>query len=402
MKAIEGGVCAAPGFKAGAIHAGVRKNQTKDDLAIIWSEVPCVAAGVFTQNQVKADCVKLTREHVKKGKIQAIIANSGNANAAAPKGMEHAVKEAQAVAACYGIEPEEVAVASTGVIGVELPVDVILNAIPKVKLLADNSEAAAKAIMTTDTTPKSATVEVEIDGHKVIVGGICKGSGMIHPKMGTMLAFITTDCAIDQQMLQKALIANTNVTFNRVSVDGDASTNDTCLVLANGLAGNPEITSEGEAYETFKAALKEVMQSLAIQIASDGEGASHLISVKVTGAATEEEAEIIGMSVVSSSLTKAAIFGADANWGRVLCAMGYSDARFDPEKVDIAFASYAGVLPVYEKGQAVPFSEERAKQILSQGAIDILINLHEGDASATCWGCDLTYDYVRINGDYRT
>lgn len=401
MKGIEGGITAAAGFAAGALHCGIRANTAKDDLALIVSQVPCAAAAVYTTNKVKAAPVKLTREHLADGHAQAIVVNSGNANACAPHGMENARKQAELTARKLQLEPEDIIVASTGVIGQDLPMDAIEQGIETV-VLGKDSTKTARAIMTTDTKVKECAVEFEIDGVTCHMGGIAKGSGMIHPNMGTMLCFITTDAAIDPDLLQKLLRKETRVTFNRVSVDGDTSTNDMCVVLANGIA-QPEVIQPDTAEEkTFQSALHEVMQQLAIAIAADGEGASRLLTVTVKGARTEEQAEILARSVVSSSLFKAAIFGADANWGRVLCALGYADTEFDPDQTDVCFRSAAGTIDVCEKGKGLPFDEDRAKEILSQEAVETIIDLHQGEATATCWGCDLTYEYVHINGDYRS
>ncbi|MDD6073026.1 MAG: bifunctional glutamate N-acetyltransferase/amino-acid acetyltransferase ArgJ [Clostridium sp.] len=402
MKFIEGGVCAAKGFKAGAMRCGIKPSQTKKDLAMIVSDCECSAAAVFTTNRVKAAPVLLTKKHLANGKARAVIVNSGNANACAPFGIENALRQAKAAARVLGIDETDVIVASTGVIGQSLPVEVIEEHVGEMELKYDNSLAAAEAIMTTDTKVKTIAAEFEAGGVTCHIGGICKGSGMIHPNMGTMLCFITTDCAISHEMMQKALLANVKTTFNRVTVDGDTSTNDTCCVLANGMAGNPEITAETADYEAFSEALHAVCKDLARKIAADGEGASHLITCTVSGASDEETAETLAKAIVSSSLTKAAIFGADANWGRVLCAMGYSGAAFDTEGVLVEFASRAGSIAVCENGRGLPFDEDLAKKILTEDEIEINVTLKEGTGKVTCWGCDLTYDYVKINGDYRT
>lgn len=402
MKIIDGGVCAAKGFKAGAMRCGIRKSQTKKDLAMILSDCECNAAAVYTTNRVKASPVYLTKEHLANGKAQAVIVNSGNANACAPLGMENALREAKAAAKALGVDETNVIVASTGVIGQTLPVEVIEEHVGEMEMKYENSMAAAEAIMTTDTKPKTIAVEFEVDGKTCHIGGICKGSGMIHPNMGTMLGFITTDCAVSSEMIQKALLKNTKTTFNRVSVDGDTSTNDMCCVLANGMAGNAEITAEGADYDTFCEALHIVCEDLAKKIAADGEGASHLMTCTVAGAADEATAETLAKSIICSSLVKAAIFGADANWGRILCAMGYSGAAFDTEGVLVEFASRAGTIAVCENGRALDFDEDLAKKILSEEEIEINVTLKEGEGKVTCWGCDLTYDYVKINGDYRT
>ena len=402
MKFIEGGVCAAKGFKAGAMRCGIKPSQTKKDLAMIVSDCECSAAAVFTTNRVKAAPVLLTKKHLADGKARAVIVNSGNANACAPFGIENALRQAKAAARVLDIDETDVIVAPTGVIGQTLPVEVIEEHVGEMELKYDNSLAAAEAIMTTDTKVKTIAVEFEAGGVTCHIGGICKGSGMIHPNMGTMLCFITTDCAISPEMMQKALLANVKTTFNRVTVDGDTSTNDTCCVLANGMAGNPEITAETADYEAFSEALHAVCKDLARKIAADGEGASHLITCTVSGASDEATAETLAKAIVSSSLTKAAIFGADANWGRVLCAMGYSGAAFDTEGVLVEFASKAGTIAVCENGRGLAFDEDLAKKILSEDEIEINVTLKEGTGQVTCWGCDLTYDYVKINGDYRT
>ena len=402
MKIIEGGVCAAKGFKAGALHCGIRKSQTKKDLAMICSDCLCNAAAVYTKNQVKAAPVLLTKEHLADGKAQAVIINSGNANACAPFGMEHARRQGMAAARALEVEEENVVVASTGIIGQTLPVEAIEAHAAEMEMKYDNSLAAAEAIMTTDTKIKTFAVEFEAGGTLCHMGGIYKGSGMIHPNMGTMLCFITTDCAISANMMKKALLFYVDKTFNRVTVDGDTSTNDMCVVMANGMAGNKEITEENESYDAYCEALHAVMKDLARKIAGDGEGASRLITCTVTGAEDEAKAEILAKSIASSSLTKAAMFGSDANWGRVLCAMGYSGASFDTKAVQIEFASAEGCISVCENGQGLDFDEALAKKILNQDEVEILVSLKEGCGTATCWGCDLTYDYVRINGDYRS
>ena len=404
---ISGGVCAAQGFRAAGLHVGVKThNVNKKDVALIVSDAPCAAAAMFTKNVVQAAPIHVTRAHLAAGRVRAVIANSGNANACAPQGEENAERMCAAAASALGCAPEEVLVASTGVIGQTLKVDVIEKGVPELFGLLERSDeasdAAAHAIMTTDTVKKECAGEVIIGGKTVRIGGIAKGSGMIHPNMGTMLCFLTTDCAISQEMLQEALREVVRLTFNRISVDGDTSTNDTCCILANGLAGNPEITSRGEAYVDFVMKLHEVCYHLARQMAKDGEGAKHLITCTVRGARSEEQAETISKSVISSTLTKAAIFGCDANWGRVLCAMGYSGEKFDPEKVDVSFASGGGEILVCRNGRGLDFDEELARKILSEDEVDIEIAMAEGSESCTCWGCDITYDYIKINGDYRT
>ena len=404
---INGGVCAAQGFRAAGLHVGVKTHATwKKDVALIVSDVPCTAAAMFTKNVVKAAPIHVTRDHLAKGSVRAVIANSGNANACAPQGEENAERMCAAAAKAIGCAPEDVLVASTGVIGQTLNVKVIEDGVPELYGLLERSDeasdAAAHAIMTTDTVKKEVAVEAIVGGKTVHIGGIAKGSGMIHPNMGTMLCFITTDCAISQEMLQEALGEVVRTTFNRISVDGDTSTNDTCCVLANGLAGNPEIIEKNESYVDFLLKLHEVCYHLARSMAKDGEGAKHLITCTVRGAATEEQAESISKSIISSTLTKAAIFGCDANWGRVLCAMGYSGETFDPERVDVAFASEAGEILVCKAGRGLDFDEALAKKILTEDEVDIDVTMAEGDESCTCWGCDITYDYIKINGDYRT
>ena len=404
---ISGGVCAAQGFRAAGLHVGVKThNVNKKDVALIVSDAPCAAAAMFTKNVVQAAPIHVTRAHLAAGRVRAVIANSGNANACAPHGEENAERMCAAAASALGCAPEEVLVASTGVIGQTLKVDVIEKGVPELFGLLERSDgasdAAAHAIMTTDTVKKECAAEVIIGGKTVRIGGIAKGSGMIHPNMGTMLCFLTTDCAISQEMLQEALGEVVRLTFNRISVDGDPSTNDTCCILANGLAGNPEITSKGDAYVDFVMKLHEVCYHLARQMAKDGEGAKHLITCTVRGARSEEQAETISKSVISSTLTKAAIFGCDANWGRVLCAMGYSGEKFDPERVDVTFGSEAGEILVCQNGRGLDFDEDMAKKILTEDEVEIEIRMAEGDESCTCWGCDITYDYIKINGDYRT
>ncbi|MBR3202119.1 MAG: bifunctional glutamate N-acetyltransferase/amino-acid acetyltransferase ArgJ [Solobacterium sp.] len=406
MKWIEGGVTAATGFKASGIHCGIRPNRTKEDLALIVSDAPCVGAGLFTKNQVKAAPVLVDKESIKHETHRAIIANSGIANACAPKDYENAVLMQKVTAEALGVDPKEVLIGSTGVIGMSLDVSKIEAGLPVLlnKLTSDQSgsELAAKAIMTTDTRKKELAVEVELDGKPVHIGGISKGSGMIHPNMGTMLCYLTTDAAITKDMLQKALKEVCDISFNRISVDGDTSTNDSLIILANGMAGNELIAAENDSYQAFKEALKALCIELARQMAKDGEGATHLITCTVSNALDEKRAEILAKSVIRSPLTKAAIFGCDANWGRVLCALGYSGEEFNPEKVDISFASAAGTIAVCEHGKGLPFDEAKALAILKEPEVIILADMHEGTAAATCWGCDLTFDYVKINGDYRT
>lgn len=407
LKYIEGGVCAAQGFRAAGIHVGVKTHAAwKKDVALIVSDVDCAAAAMFTTNVVKAAPIHVDRKHLADGKARAIVANSGNANACAPQGEENAIKMCAAAAKAIGCPPEDVLVSSTGVIGQTLKVQVIEEGMPALYEALDHSveasDAAAHAIMTTDTVKKEVAVETVIGGKTVRMGGIAKGSGMIHPNMGTMLCFLTTDCAISPAMIRAALKEVVCKTFNRISVDGDTSTNDSCIVLANGLAGNVEITEQGADYRAFTEALMTLCTELARKMASDGEGAKHLITCTVTGAADEKTAETVARSVISSTLTKAAIFGADANWGRVLCAMGYSGAEFDPETVDVSFTSAAGDIAVCEKGRGLPFDEDLAKKILTEHDVEIRISMGTGAGTATCWGCDITYDYIKINGDYRT
>ena len=404
---IDGGVCAARGFRSAGIHVGVKThNVNKKDLALIVSDVDCAAAAVFTTNVVKAAPIHVTKAHLADGKARAVIANSGNANACTPQGEENAERMCAAAAKAVGCKAEDVLVCSTGVIGQTIRIGVIEEGVtrlfPLLEASAAGSDAAAHAIMTTDTVKKEVAVETTVGGKTVRMGGIAKGSGMIHPNMGTMLCFLTTDCAISPAMIREALLETAQVSFNRISVDGDTSTNDTCLVLANGLAGNPEITEKNGDYAAFVEALKALCVALARMMAKDGEGARHLITCTVEGARDEAQAETIAKSVISSTLTKAAIFGCDANWGRVLCAMGYSGEQFDPEKVDVAFASAAGSIAVCEKGRGLPFDEDLAKKILTEDEVTIAIAMGEGGGSCTCWGCDITYDYIRINGDYRT
>ena len=403
MNIISGGVCAAKGFTANGIHCGIRRNKTKRDLALIYSEVPASAASVYTSNLVKGAPIAVTKAHLADGKAQAILCNSGNANTCNADGVEVAQKMCELLANEMGISADDVVVASTGVIGQRLSVEPIAAGIPTlVQGLGDHSDWAAEGIMTTDTKKKELAVSFTVDGVECKIGGICKGSGMIHPNLATMLVFITTDCAISAAMLSKALKSDVQNTFNMVSVDGDTSTNDMVTVLANGMAGNAEITAEGPAFDAFMKALNTVTVYLCRAIAGDGEGATKLLECQVTGAKTEQAAKTVAKSVICSSLTKAALFGADANWGRVLCAIGYSGADVDVEKVNVAFHSAKGTVAVCANGAGVDFSEEQAKEILLESAIDILIDLNDGDGTATAWGCDLTYDYVKINGDYRT
>ena len=403
MQQIKGGVCAAKGFKANGIHCGIRKNKTKRDLALIVSDVPAAAAGVYTTNLVKSSTILVTKKHLENGVARAVICNSGNANTCNADGIEVAEKMCALTADTLGIDADDVVVCSTGVIGQRLDPTPIAEGLPALAAgLGDHSDLAAEGIMTTDTAMKEISFSFTVDGKECRIGGIAKGSGMIHPNMATMLVFITTDCAISAQMLQKALSADVCDTFNMVSVDGDTSTNDTVVVLANGLAGNACITAEGADFDAFRAALNAVTVYLCRCIAGDGEGATKLLECAVAGAKDVKTAKTVAKSVICSSLTKAAMFGADANWGRVLCAIGYSGAEVDVTKVDVAFRSAKGTVPVCRNGAGIDFSEELAKEILLEKEIEILIALGDGDGNATAWGCDLTYEYVKINGDYRT
>lgn len=404
---ITGGVCAAQGFRAGGIHVGVKTHAAwKKDVALIVSDEDCACAAVYTKNAVKAAHIHVDKRHLADGKARAAVINSGNANACAPMGEENAERVCAAAGKALGCRPEDVVVAATGVIGQTLNVAVIEQGMPELCAAAAHtaagSDAAAHAIMTTDTVKKELAVETVIGGKTVRMGGIAKGSGMIHPNMGTMLCGITTDCAIDGALLQDMLRQVVTKTFNRITVDGDTSTNDTCVVLANGLAGNPAITGPGEDYDIFFAALRHVCEYEAKMIASDGEGAGRLITCTVMGAETEEQAEQMAKAVVRSPLVKCAVFGTDANWGRVLCAIGYSGAQFDPKDVEVKFLSRAGELLVCAGGQGVAFDEALAKRVLSEDEVVIQVTLTSGSATCSCWGCDLTYDYVKINGDYRS
>lgn len=408
MKKTEGGVTAAKGFLAAAIQAGI-KYKDRDDMAMIYSTVPCRAAGVFTSNLVKAAPVLWDKNIVDtRGSARAVVVNAGIANACTGRqGMDYCTQTAQAASkALPEAKPEEVLVASTGVIGMQLPIEKITAGVNGLaKKLSDTLEAgteAARAIMTTDTVYKQAAVTIELGGKTVTVGGMCKGSGMIHPNMCTMLAFVTTDAAISGELLQEALRQDVQDTFNMISVDGDTSTNDTLLVLANGLAGNPEITEKNQDYEIFCQALHTINETLAKKMAGDGEGATALFETTVLHAATKEDARILAKSVICSSLTKAAIFGHDANWGRILCALGYSGATFDPENMELYFESAAGRIAIYKDGTAVDYSEEEAAKILSEPEVRVIADMKMGQESATAWGCDLTYDYVKINADYRS
>ena len=404
MKVIEGGVCAAKGFSANGVHCGIRKNHTKKDLSLIFSSVPCSAAAVYTTNLVKGAPLAVTKKHLANGIAQAVICNSGNANTCNANGVEIAEKMSALAAKALGISTEDMIVASTGVIGQPLSIEPIAAGLPELVagLSPAGGKAAAEGIMTTDTVMKEVAVEFTLGGKVCHLGGIAKGSGMIHPNMATMLVFLTTDAAISPAMLQKALSGDIAGTFNMLSIDGDTSTNDMVTVLANGLAGNPEITSEGEDFQTFMKALNSVTVDLCRKIAGDGEGATKLLECVVTGAADVTTARTVAKSVICSSLLKAAMFGADANWGRVLCAIGYSGAAVDVSKVDVSFQSAAGTIEVCKNGAGVEFDEDQAKKILLEKEIGILVGLNSGTESASAWGCDLTYDYVKINGDYRT
>lgn len=407
MKVINGGVTAAQGFQAAGIAAGIKKGNAKD-MAMIYSTVPCKAAGTFTTNVVKAAPVKWDQQIVYHAPAaQAVVCNSGIANACTgEEGFGYCKKTAQAAAEILGIPEDSVLVASTGVIGKQLPMDILEAVVKKmVPLLSETAAAgtlAAESIMTTDTVKKEIAVETEIDGKKVTIGGMCKGSGMIHPNMCTMLGFVTTDVNISKELLQEALSDSVKDTYNMVSVDGDTSTNDTVLLLANAQAQNAEITEKNEDYAKFTEALGYVNTWLAKHIAADGEGATALFEVKVIHAESKEQAVTLSKSIITSNLTKAAIFGHDANWGRILCAMGYSGAQFDPEKVDLYFESAAGSLKIIEDGVATGYSEEEATKILSEKEVTAIADIKMGDAEATAWGCDLTYDYVKINADYRS
>ncbi len=403
LKQIKGGVCAAKGFKANGIHCGIRKNKTKRDLALIYSEKIANAAATYTTNLVKGAPLIVTKNHLANGKAQAVICNSGNANTCNANGIEIAEQTSEILANKLNISADDIIVASTGVIGQPLNIEPIKNGIPSlVDGLGNYSLFACEGIMTTDLSVKEIAFEFEVEGKTCRIGGIAKGSGMIHPNMATMLVFLTTDCAISSEMLQKAVSADVKDSFNMISIDGDTSTNDMLTVLANGMAENKEITTTGKDYEVFCKALNGVTTYLCRQIAADGEGATKLLECKVTGGKDEANAKTVAKSVICSSLFKAAMFGADANWGRVLCAIGYSGADVDVNKVGVSFRSVKGEITVCQNGAGVEFSEEKAKEILLEKEIEVLITLGDGKASATAWGCDLTYDYVKINGDYRT
>lgn len=403
----EGGVTAAQGFQAAGIAAGIKKGGTKD-MAMVYSEKPCVCAGTFTTNVVKAAPVKWDQKIVEESDyVQAVVCNSGIANACTgQEGYSYCQETAKAAGEALSISAEEVLVASTGVIGQQLPMAVLKEGVKKLApMLLGTKKAgtlAAEAIMTTDTVKKEVAVEIELSGKKVTIGGMCKGSGMIHPNMCTMLSFVTTDVDIDKNLLKEALRESVQDSYNMISVDGDTSTNDTVLVLANAMAGNPKITEKNQDYEIFKKGLDYVNKTLAQKIAGDGEGATALFEVKITGAQTKEQAVTLSKSVITSNLTKAAIFGHDANWGRILCAMGYSGAQFDPEKVDLVFESKAGRIQIMKDGIGTDYSEEEATKILSEDKVTVIADIKMGEETATAWGCDLTYDYVKINADYRS
>ncbi len=404
MKFIDGGICAATGFTASGVHCGIRKNKTKKDLSLIFSSVPASAAAVYTTNLVKGAPLTVTKKHLENGIAQAVICNSGNANTCNANGIEIAEQMSALLADELGISADDVVVASTGVIGQPLDIAPIASGIaPLAKALSrEGGGDAAEGIMTTDTVRKEVAVEFELGGKTCRIGGIAKGSGMIHPNMATMLVFITSDASVSPKMLAKALSEDIEDTFNMVSIDGDTSTNDMVTVLANGMAGNKTVTEEGDDFYTFKKALNEVTVKLCRMIAGDGEGATKLLECIVDGAKDKQCAKTVAKSVVCSSLLKAAMFGADANWGRVLCAIGYSGADVDVNKIDVFFKSKAGEILVCKNGAGVDFSEDIAKKILSENAIEIIVHLNSGEYSATARGCDLTYDYVKINGDYRT
>ena len=407
MKEIMGGVTAAKGFEAASAAAKI-KYAGRTDMALIYSQVPCQVAGTFTTNVVKAAPVKWDRQVVEESPYaQAVVINAGIANACTgEEGMGYCKATAEEAAEVFGIPASAVLVASTGVIGMQLPIDRIKNGVHLLKEAKGDSiehgTLASKAIMTTDTVNKEVAVEFTVGGKTVRMGGMCKGSGMIHPNMCTMLGFVTTDVKISKEMLTKAVKEDVKDTFNMISVDGDTSTNDTLLVMANGMAENPEITEEGEYFEAFKAALRYVNTYLAKKMAGDGEGATALLEITMKGCETKEQAVLLAKSVVTSSLVKAAMYGHDANWGRILCAMGYSGAQFDPEKVDLYFESAAGSLKIIENGVSTGYSEEFATKILSEPEVTVIADVKMGEATATAWGCDLTYDYVKINGDYRS
>ncbi len=403
---IEGSVTAPKGFKAAGIHSGIRKNKTKRDLGLIFCETKCTAAAVYTTNLVQSSPIAITKQNLANGYAQAVIANSGNANTCNADGDIKAQMMCDLAAKALGIDAGDVIVASTGVIGQVMPIEPIAESVDELASILTTEECGAsdcaEAIMTTDTVKKEAAVEAVIGGRTVRIGGISKGSGMIHPNMATMLCFVTTDAAISSQMIQKAVKIAADKTFNMISIDGDTSTNDMLSVMASGLAGNPEITSEGEDFDAFAEALTAVCRRLSRMMAKDGEGATKLLVCKVSGAKTEKDAIGVAKSVICSSLLKAAMFGADANWGRVLCAIGYSGCDVDVHKVDVSFASEEGRIDVCKNGAGIDFSEDEAKAVLIRDEIDIIVDLNDGEGKAEAYGCDLTYDYVKINGDYRT
>ena len=403
-KIIDGSVTAAKGFKASGIHCGIRKNKSKRDLALIFCEKKCTAAAVYTTNLVQSSPITVTKKNLADGYAQAVICNSGNANTCNADGMEKAELMCKLAADKLGISADDIIVGSTGVIGQILPIEPIAEGMEQLvsELSADGSSNAAEAIMTTDTMAKEYAVETVIDGKTVRIGGISKGSGMIHPNMATMLCFVTTDAAISPEMIKKAVKTAADKTFNMISIDGDTSTNDTLSVMASGLAGNTVITEENDDYYTFLEALTAVCRGLSLMMAKDGEGATKLLVCKVSGAKTENDAKLAAKSVICSSLLKAAMFGADANWGRVLCAVGYSGGNIDVNKVDVSFSSKAGKIDVCKNGAGIEFFEETAKTVLTEDEIDIIIDLNDGSGEAEAYGCDLTYEYVKINGDYRT
>ncbi len=400
---IKGGVCAPRGFLAAGMHCGIRKNRSKNDLSLIFSEKKASAAAVYTKNLVKGAPLSVTKNNIEDGFAQAVICNSGNANTCNADGIEIAEKMCSLTGQALGINEKDIIVASTGVIGQPLPIKPIADGIPQLcKELSKDSSAAAEGIMTTDTVKKEIAVKFALGGKECTMGAMAKGSGMIHPNMATMLVFITTDAAISPQMLKKALSGDVDNTFNMLSIDGDTSTNDMVSVMANGMAENAEITEDNDDFKTFMKALNTVTVHLCRMIAGDGEGATKLLQCKVCGAKTKEIAKTAAKSVVCSSLLKAAMFGADANWGRVLCALGYSGAELDVNKIDVAFSSEKGKIDVCKNGSGIDFSEDKAKEILLCEQIDILVSLNDGEYCAEAWGCDLTYDYVKINGDYRS
>lgn len=405
IKYIDGGVTAPKGFLASGIYCGIKQGSVKKDLALIYSEVPAKASGMFTKNKVKGAPIYICKDHLSNKKAQAIIINSGNANTCTgDDGLSKAKKMTALQAKALNLKADDVLVASTGVIGVPLNIDAIKDGIPLLteKLSKSGNQDAASAIMTTDTFMKELAAEFYIGDTKVTLGTMAKGSGMIEPNMGTMLSFITTDLSISPQLLDEALKSTVTITYNRVSVDGDTSTNDSIFILANGQANNPTITEKDENYYTFVNVLKEINTIMAKNIAKDGEGATKLLECQVIGAATEKDAVLFGKSVINSSLVKTAMFGSDANWGRILCALGYANVDFDPEKVDVSFESCAGEIEVCKNGSSVAFDEDKAKKVLDQKEIIIKINLSQGESTAYVWGCDLSYEYVKINGDYRS